>query len=546
MPEPDLPATAPAPPDLFDRAPYGRAPAGPGPCPRYWLGALTLALLAAIVVLQRPEAPDPAEEVEARRAVEVKPPRSSPLILMGKMLLGFRDLGPSVPQLVRAQLDTPSFAKLSAADEVRVVMLLIGGHAAGPISAATPSPFGGGGLIVPGMDPQKPPRSLEQVLDDAEKDLAPESPLRGDIAALRPVLAVAVREGVKQADVRSAVDALGEETRQGLIARHGWFGRVLMSVGDDRAPVRVQAASQAWMFAVGALVVGGIVFIAFIAGLALLITAIVKRSGGGMRSAMAPTVRPWSAEDPEARWVRGLWHETLTIFLLGFLSLKLALLAADAFVPPTAADWVGWASLGAQWLLLVCIFWPRVRGLSAERWRAGMGWHAPRGVGREVGAGLLAYLAGLPIYFAMAIVVVLLMFIIEAIRFAMGDKSPSLPPSNRITEIVSGAGPLMLLLVFLLATVWAPVVEESIFRGAIFRHLRGRWSFAGAAVLTSLAFAVMHGYMVVQLLMVFTLGFTFAAMREWRNSIVPSVTAHALHNGFVMSVLLAAGWFMRG
>ena len=216
--------------------------------------------------------------------------------------------------------------------------------------------------------------------------------------------------------------------------------------------------------------------------------------------------------------------------------------AIHSYLP--TASWIVWVALFGQWALLVCIFWPVIRGLSWSEWKSGMGWHAPRGVAREVGAGFCAYLAGVPIYFGMAIVVVVLMLIIEAIKHAMGlPKSP--PPTNRITEIIEGGTPLILFIVFLMATIWAPIVEESIFRGAMHRHLRGRWGFLVAAALSSVAFAVMHGYMLIQLLMVFTLGAIFAFMREWRNSIVPSATAHFIHNCFIMTIMLIAGWFMQ-
>jgi membrane protease YdiL (CAAX protease family) len=44
----------------------------------------------------------------------------------------------------------------------------------------------------------------------------------------------------------------------------------------------------------------------------------------------------------------------------------------------------------------------------------------------------------------------------------------------------------------------------------------------------------MHGYEFVLLGPVISLGFVFAMMREWRQSIIPSITAHMLHNGTVM------------
>jgi membrane protease YdiL (CAAX protease family) len=83
--------------------------------------------------------------------------------------------------------------------------------------------------------------------------------------------------------------------------------------------------------------------------------------------------------------------------------------------------------------------------------------------------------------------------------------------------------------------VWAPLTEEAIFRGALYRHLRGRAGTAVCTIATALVFGLMHGYALPLLIPIITLGVIFALMREWRGSLVASITAHFLHNATVLT-----------
>lgn len=518
-------------------------PAPRPPRTRWWLVIVTVLQLIIITVLQRPAPPDPQQLAEDKLATKVRAPSSDPNILLGKMLLGLKRLFPGMEDQVRAQFDQPTFGPPDAPTEVRIVMLLIGADEVGPpeaSAAAAPPP-----MPFPGLGATPPPRDPARILDDVKKDLAPESPLHQDIAALRPLVELASRESSSAADVADAVAALPDETRDGLKQRHGWFADVLFTIDQPTAPVRITAEQHTTLFLLLVMVLGSGVALAMVAGLVLLIFALVKLFNGRIGSTFAPPQRIAVTTDADARtlWGRGLFLETVAVFLAGFLGLKLAQEVIIVIVGER--PWLLWVTLLGQWLLLLCIFWPIVRGMSWSEWKTLMGWRAPRGVAREIGAGFCAYLAGLPIYFAMAIVAVVFMFIIEAIRKLAGFP-PGPAPGNRITDIVGAGGPAVLITVFLLATIWAPVVEESIFRGAMYRTLRGRFTLLGAGFISSFMFAVMHGYLVAQLLIVFTLGMIFAVMREWRNSLVPCVTAHAMHNSFTLTVMLTAGWLMRG
>jgi len=95
-------------------------------------------------------------------------------------------------------------------------------------------------------------------------------------------------------------------------------------------------------------------------------------------------------------------------------------------------------------------------------------------------------------------------------------------------------------LFFLLATLWAPLTEEMIFRGALFKYFRGRlhWVFAG--LLTATLFAFMHKYGPMLVAPLIALGFMFSFMREWRGSIIAAMTAHFIHNAtlFIFMITL--------
>jgi membrane protease YdiL (CAAX protease family) len=60
-----------------------------------------------------------------------------------------------------------------------------------------------------------------------------------------------------------------------------------------------------------------------------------------------------------------------------------------------------------------------------------------------------------------------------------------------------------------------------------------------AAIGSALVFGLMHGYEIIMLGPVITLGFTFAMMRHYRGSLIAPITAHALHNGTVMTLLIS-------
>jgi membrane protease YdiL (CAAX protease family) len=96
-----------------------------------------------------------------------------------------------------------------------------------------------------------------------------------------------------------------------------------------------------------------------------------------------------------------------------------------------------------------------------------------------------------------------------------------------------------------LAAVVAPIVEEIMFRGVLYRHLRdltGRYGFLlslfFSGTVASFIFAVIHPQdpRAFPVLMCMAYGFTLA--REWRGTVIPGIVMHAIHNGMITCLLL--------
>ena len=471
---------------------------------REWVvTALAAVALVTVAVLQRPEGPDPAKLAEARAGITVEPVSVDPLVAIGKAMLWWKwkrtDADPAVMQRIDEMAHT-------AADKFRAAVVA--------------------GEFVDDV-------AREDRFETLEERLAPESVLRQDIAAVRMMRA----------------GDLGQSPRpdmiEGLKERHGWFARVAMLGQDGAADAALTDETERHGVRVLLVLVGlfGGVVAGVGAGVAALIVLIVRAATGNLRGRFVRT-------PPEMGSDRALWLETFAVFLVGFLLVHVAGAGLKVVAAPEAS-WPAAAVLLMQWGLAGVIFWPRLRGMSRERFLGELGWHRGRGVMREMGAGVLGYLAGLPVYFAVAVMVAVVSMLADLVRKAGGQGGEDVPlPDNKVFDLVGHAGGWMLVLLASLIVVWAPLVEESIFRGALFRHIRGRlggaWGLVASVGIVAAAFAVAHSYVLAGVVMVATLGAMFSLMREWRGSLIAPMTAHCMHNSLVLMVLVSLLPAMRG
>jgi hypothetical protein len=83
------------------------------------------------------------------------------------------------------------------------------------------------------------------------------------------------------------------------------------------------------------------------------------------------------------------------------------------------------------------------------------------------------------------------------------------------------------------AVILAPLIEETIFRGALYQYLRSRFGVLTAVVLSATLFGAIHPYNGPGVIQVASMGLVWGLLREWRGSLIAGVVAHALHNGML-------------
>lgn len=112
------------------------------------------------------------------------------------------------------------------------------------------------------------------------------------------------------------------------------------------------------------------------------------------------------------------------------------------------------------------------------------------------------------------------------------------PPQDLIDIFLKTKSPLPLALLILLAVVIAPVTEELIFRGGIFRWARGRLPRWAALLLPAVLFAALHGNL-ASFAPLIVLGIVLALAYERSGTILVPIIAHGLFNLHTIVLLLS-------
>lgn len=340
---------------------------------------------------------------------------------------------------------------------------------------------------------------IDSLLDEASGDEAgPE--MKPDLEALRTIY-------------QDGPDQLDEKARQGLVERHGWYGELALTHGlDASSPQRQRVMRPALRTFFALLAAGLAVLAAGGVGLLLLIAAIAFRRLGKLPLAFQSFPKTWPSQGP-------LLLELVVLFLL---ALPLVQLLSEGLTGLTGFQFY-WLTV---WLVLLIPLWPLCRGMSPPDLRKALGWTPGRGILREVGAGLTGYLAGLPII----CVGLLLSFLV--IRWS------GTQPSHPLAVELTSAGWWRIAQIYLLGCLWAPLLEELVFRGALFSHLRRRFSAWLSALAVGLVFALIHPQGLAAVPVLASVGFVLCLIREWRGSLIACSTAHAIHNCAALTVTL--------
>lgn len=146
----------------------------------------------------------------------------------------------------------------------------------------------------------------------------------------------------------------------------------------------------------------------------------------------------------------------------------------------------------------------------------------------DIGWGIAGYAVALPLLALGAVI---------GLTFSRLFPNIPTPPNQAVPMLLGSPSAFGLIAVMILATVFAPLFEEIFFRGALFRALRQRLGVLTAVLLSASSFALLHP-LPAGFFPIFALGTVFALLVQARNSLVPSIVAHALNNGLMLVVLL--------
>lgn len=319
--------------------------------------------------------------------------------------------------------------------------------------------------------------------------------------------------------------SLNDRQRQQLRRELKWFGQLALAPRQLDSPERHRLVSQSRrvvMVVLAAFILAmGMGFVGLV-GLPTLCVLLVMR-----------VVKPRLRHSPHG----GLYAETFAVWMLVFLAagVVIELLAEDAL----SLNMVAFVLSGSA------LAWPVLRGVRWRDVRREVGLYGGRRWYLEPVYGLICYVCTLPLV-ALGLLFVLLALQSGGMPLAAADVNGSDLPTHPIIEWVQNADAWGRVQILLLACCAAPVLEETMFRGVLYRHLRdatARWKLGLSVLISvgvnSLVFAAIHpqGLLAIPALAALAAGFSLA--REWRDSLIAPMTAHALNNLLVTSVLLS-------
>lgn len=336
----------------------------------------------------------------------------------------------------------------------------------------------------------------------------------------------------RQGDADAGVDPALLESLQGSM---GWYGVFLSDMLDPDPSFRARESASAMRILAALGGFGCMVLLGGLIGLAWLGIA-------GWRALSHPTAlaRAPRADDGD----RYAWTFVVIFGVMTGMGLAIGVLLGGSSAtaePATETVEMGVSGLLVQMAIMVIplvgLVWACRGGRSWSQVRQDVGLTSGRGVVREVGYGVLTWCAAVPL--------AAVGFVIAFILSALTGQSVS-DATHPIQEAIADGGLAVRVALLVLAAVFAPLVEEIVFRGVLYRHLRERLaglghfaSFMVAALASSALFAAIHPQGIVFAPILAGLGVAFCIARELRGSLIAPMVAHGINNALIVGLNVA-------
>jgi membrane protease YdiL (CAAX protease family) len=486
-----------------DAAPPLSAPAAPrGHVLIAWLA---IALMASGIVYWQNEGKKGAAADTQREAVNL-------------IMLEFQArLFVAIPEFAKAGGDTdPDVEKKARASLVRQVEMLNRGSVDERLCA----------LIALGelAGPTRALEGIEKLDKDAEEaqyEMTPNERKRVEI--LRRIY-------TDYADGRPTAPTVSPDERKFIEDSLGWFGDLALSPAEPDAPPspkRVAALADADRTLKGGTTILIIAAVAFLVGLFGLLLIAYLAVTGRWRSRLGPAVAH-----------HGVYVETFALWFAVYF----ALMGVMPWV--TASRLPQPIQLSLPMILsLAVLAWPVWRGVAWKQVRQDVGLTLGEQPLLEPSLGFVSYMNSLPFVVVGLGIVVMLQFFVPKPSIASTPFQPSPNMAHPLIQTLRDASLGEILPFFFLMSVFAPTMEEIMFRGVLYRHLRDatrRWPMGViiSVLVMNIVFAAVHpqGLLAIPLLASLACGFTLA--REWRGTLIPAIIAHGLNNSLIFAFVL--------
>ena len=329
-------------------------------------------------------------------------------------------------------------------------------------------------------------------------------------------------------DGNLSADILNEDQKQQLKDRLGFSGELVLNPPESKTADRARLASKSQTAAISAVVgvVLGVLFFLFgIVALLFILTYVM--TGSSPAQFVAENDAHNAYVETFALWLITFFGVQILVGHLELLTTNQQRLIANPIF-----------FFGS----LIVLLWPILRGVPASKMLADIGW-TPKKVFRNTFLSVPSYAAWLPAVMV-GFFIVFVLISVAPLPTTVGEFAVPAMPGHPIQEMLSGGDMLTWVTVVIAACIAAPIVEETMFRGVLYRHLRGlsmkygkAFSIAMSALVNGFIFASLHPQGILAVPLLTTLAIGFSLVREWRDSLWTSILMHAFNNSMVTLVM---------
>lgn len=329
-------------------------------------------------------------------------------------------------------------------------------------------------------------------------------------------------------------DHLTDEEQALLAEKLGWIGELaLVPEGTSQTAARKAMIGESRIKFIVATLFGLTVGCSMFAGFVALVTLSIMFSTAKLRPLFKARGHGLN-----------IYIETFAVWMFVFFVLPQLTALGLRFVGVEIAG-IGEKifSLLFFWGSLVALGWPVFRGIPFSQVLQDIGWKTKSPL-KETLLSPLTYVAGLPLMIIAGGLAAGLSFLASLLS-AEKEFGTSVAAGHPIQEMLSEAGFVDIMFVVVMACVAAPIVEETFFRGVLYRHLReltaGKtrlFSVLFSGLFNGFVFAAIHPQGFVAIPLLATLALSFSLAREWRDSLWASMCMHAINNGAITVLMV--------